>query len=90
MSGFFADMAVNPFLLTGLLAGALGGLSCGALGPYVISRRLVFLAGALAHVAVGGVGAAIYLASTYPGTFSWLSPLHGAGLHQERPGQRRW
>ncbi|MEM1246304.1 MAG: metal ABC transporter permease [Acidobacteriota bacterium] len=80
MRGFFADMSVNPFLLTGLLAGALGGLSCGTLGPYVVSRRLVFLAGALAHVAVGGVGAAIFLATTYPDLFSWLSPLHGAGF----------
>ena len=77
MTSFFSDLSVNPFLLSGLLAGALAGLGCGAIGPYVVTRRLVFLAGALAHVAVGGVGAAIFLAHHLP-ALHWLSPLHGA------------
>lgn len=77
MTSFFADAAVNPFLLTGLAAGLLASVSCGIVGPYVVTRRLVFLAGALAHIAIGGVGAAIYLASVHPRMFGGLEPIHG-------------
>jgi zinc transport system permease protein len=74
---FFVDAAVNPFLWSGLAAGVLASVSCGIVGPYVVTRRLVFLAGALAHIAIGGVGAAIYLSSVHPITFGWLEPIHG-------------
>ncbi len=77
MTRFFADAVVNPFLWTGLAAGLLASVSCGVVGPYVVARRLVFLAGALAHIAIGGVGAAIYLAAAHPTLFGWLEPIHG-------------
>lgn len=77
MTRFLADAAVNPFLWSGLAAGVLASISCGVIGPYVVTRRLVFLASALAHIAIGGVGAAIYLASMYPETFGGLEPIHG-------------
>lgn len=78
MLDFFRDMSVNPLLLTGLLAGVLASVACGVVGPYVVSRRIVFLAGAVAHTAVGGIGAAIFLAHRFPETFDWLRPIHGA------------
>lgn len=78
MIDFFRDMAVNPFLLSGLIAGLLAGLACGIIGPYVVTRRIVFLGGALAHIAVGGVGAAFFLAYAFPRYCGWLEPLHGA------------
>ena len=77
---FFRDMATNPFLGTGLLAGLFASVSCGLVGPYVITRRLVFLAGAIAHVAVGGIGAAVFAAHRYPEALGWISPVHGAAL----------
>ena len=77
MSRFFIDAAVNPFLWTGLAAGVLASISCGIIGPYVVTRRLLFLAGALAHIAIGGVGAAIYLSTIHPTVFGWLEPIHG-------------
>jgi zinc transport system permease protein len=77
---FFHDMAHNPFLVTGLLAGLLASLACGVIGPYVVTRRIVFLSGAIAHMAVGGIGAAVFLAATFPSLFGWLRPLHGATL----------
>ncbi len=99
IAGFFNDMAVNPFLASGLVAGLLASLACGVMGPYVIARRVVFLAGAIAHIAVGGIGAAIFLKVTYAQTFYWLHPLHGAvvssllaaiiiGLVHERVAER--
>ncbi|NQT38058.1 MAG: metal ABC transporter permease [Planctomycetes bacterium] len=75
---FFRDMADNPFLLTGLLAGLLASVACGVIGPYVITRRIVFLSGAIAHVAVGGIGAAVFLRHWAPDGFAWLSPMAGA------------
>jgi zinc transport system permease protein len=74
---FFRDMRTNPFLLTGLIAGLFAGVACGVVGPWVVTRRLVFLAGALAHIAIGGVGAAIYLSWAFPGTFGGMSALAG-------------
>jgi zinc transport system permease protein len=75
---FFADMPVNPFLAGGLAAGLLASVACGVVGPYVVTRRLLFLAGAVAHMAVGGLGAAIFLRYRFPDALSWLEPLQGA------------
>lgn len=77
---FFRDMADNPFLATGLLAGLLASLACGIIGPYVVTRRIVFLSGAIAHMAVGGIGAAAFLAATFSSLLGWLRPLHGATI----------
>ncbi|RMF91043.1 MAG: metal ABC transporter permease [Planctomycetota bacterium] len=78
MIDFFVDMTVNPFLLTGLLAGILAAVACGCVGPYVVTRRITFLSGAIAHIAVGGVGAALFLAHRFPQWFAWCDPLYGA------------
>lgn len=78
MIQFFHDMADNPFLVTGLVAGLLASVACGIIGPYVVTRRIVFLSGAIAHIAVGGIGAALFLATVVPDWFGWLRPMHGA------------
>jgi zinc transport system permease protein len=80
LTGFFQDLGSNPFLMTGLLAGLLASIACGVMGPYVITRRIVFLAGAIAHIAIGGVGATIYLSHRYPEILEGLSPLVGATI----------
>lgn len=77
MTSFITDMASNQFLLNGLLAGILASLACGIVGPWVTTRRMVFLAGAIAHFAVAGIGAALYLRSAVP-ELDWLEPLYGA------------
>ena len=78
MIGFLRDLGTNPFLITGLLAGLLASIACGIMGPYVITRRIVFLAGAIAHIAIGGVGAAIFLSHRFPGSYAGFQPLLGA------------
>ena len=80
MTAFFHDMADNPFLLTGLLAGLLASLACGVIGPYVVTRRIVFLGGAIAHIAVGGIGASIFVAARFPEALGGWRPLHGAAV----------
>lgn len=78
MLRYFADMSDNPFLATGLCAALLASIACGVIGPYVITRRIVFLSGAIAHIALGGIGAAIFLKAHYPDYFAWFEPLYGA------------
>ena len=77
MRQFFQDMAHNPYLATGLLAGLLASFPCGVIGPYVVTRRIVFLCGAIAHMALAGVGAAVWLAHKSP-AMAWFQPIHGA------------
>ena len=76
--GFFSDMAVNPLLLSSLIGGLLAAVACGAMGPYVVTRRMVSLAGAIAHIVVGGLGAVIFLRHQLQPHLDWLKPLHGA------------
>jgi len=78
MISFFRDMGDNPFLATGLIAGFLASISCGVVGPYVVVRRVVSLTGAIAHMALGGVGASIFLSYRFPDLFGGLDPLYGA------------
>jgi len=80
MFDFLQDMGHNEFLLTGLLAGLLASLACGIIGPYVVARRIVFLSGAIAHMAVGGIGAALFVASVFAPWLGWVQPIHGAVL----------
>lgn len=80
MFDFFRDLSVNLLLLSGLLAGLVASVACGIVGPYVVTRRIVFLGGAISHMAVGGLGAAIFLAATFPTAFGWLEPMHGLML----------
>ena len=44
---FFIDLPVNGLLPSSLVAGLLASLACGLIGPYVITRRIVFLSGAI-------------------------------------------
>lgn len=74
----FADIGANPLLLSSLVGSLLACIACGAVGPLVVSRRIVFLAGAIAHIALGGIGAAIYLRHHLG--WEWLQPLHGATI----------
>jgi zinc transport system permease protein len=76
MSEFFAALGGHAFLQNALWAGLLASLSCGVVGSLVVVRRLTYLAGAIAHSALGGVGAARYLHVTLG--WSWCTPLLGA------------
>lgn len=78
MNGFFADLLVNPLLLSSLVGSLVACIACGTVGPLVVSRRIVFLAGAIAHIALGGIGAALFLRHHLDWT--WLDPLHGAAF----------
>ncbi len=51
-----ADLLAQPFLRPALAAALLSSVLCGALGTFVVLRRLTFLSGGLSHAAFGGLG----------------------------------
>lgn len=44
------------FMQNALLGCILSGFVCGMIGTYIVSRRMVFIAGGMAHASLGGVG----------------------------------
>jgi zinc transport system permease protein len=55
------DALSYEFMRHAILAGILASLACGIIGTLVVVNRVVFLAGAVAHAAYGGVGLAYFL-----------------------------
>lgn len=59
-----------------LAAGILASLPAGIIGTYVVSKRIVFVAGSIAHSVLGGLGLFLYLQRVHGMTF--LRPVYGA------------
>ena len=78
MAEFFQVLFRHSFLQHALLAGLLASLSCGIVGTYVVTRRITYLAGGIAHCVLGGMGFARYMQVVHGWTF--LDPLLGAIL----------
>jgi len=55
------DVLQLEFMQRALIAGFLVSIACGIIGTYVVINRLVFIGGAIAHAAYGGVGLAYFL-----------------------------
>lgn len=63
------------FLQYALVAAGLAGIACGIVGSYVVVRRITFIAGAIAHCVLAGLGIARYLEVVHG---SSVQPMHGA------------
>jgi len=75
---FFAAL-VNPgvpFIRYALIAGLLSSVSFGIIGTFVVVKRISYIAGAISHAALAGIGGALYLKHAYG--IEAVSPLHGA------------
>jgi zinc transport system permease protein len=57
------DVLQLEFMQRALIAGLLVSVACGIIGTYVVINRLVFISGAIAHAAYGGVGLAYFLSA---------------------------
>lgn len=68
---FLEDLAKHGFLQYALLGGLLASIACGLLGPFVVVRRIGYVAGGIAHSLLWGLGLALVLGQ---------SPLLGATL----------
>ena len=49
------------FLLNAVMAAVLSSISCGIIGLYIVTRRIVFISGGVTHASFGGIGLAYYL-----------------------------
>jgi zinc transport system permease protein len=78
MSDFY-DALVDPefpFVRYGLIAGLLSSVAFGIVGTYVVTRRISYLAGAIAHSVLAGIGASLYFQKAQG--LAWCDPMIGA------------
>lgn len=76
MGAFLSDLSRYPFLQYALITGVLASIACGIIGSYVVTKRISYIAGSIAHTVLGGLGAARYFQTVYQ--WEWLHPLYGA------------
>ena len=76
MTLFFHDLVRHNFLIYAVIGAALASVSCGIVGSIVVAKRTTYLAGAIAHSVLGGMGAALYFKRVHG--VEWLTPLTGA------------
>jgi zinc transport system permease protein len=76
MTEFIVDIHQQTFLQYALLTGILASIACGIIGSYVVTRRITYIAGAIAHSVLGGMGAARYTQIVFQ--WDWFHPLLGA------------
>ncbi len=76
MSTFLKDLLELPFLQNAILAGILCSIGSGIVGTYVVLRRITYIASAISHCVLGGLGAAKYFSVVY--NLPWLKPVYGA------------
>jgi zinc transport system permease protein len=60
MNEFLTALGHHAFLQTALVTGLLASLGCGIIGPFVVVKRIGYLAGGIAHSVLSGMGAALY------------------------------
>ena len=71
----FLDL-INPILLTSLLAAFCASISSGIIGSYVVVKRMVSIAGSIAHAILGGIGITLWIQYYYK--FPEFYPIYGA------------
>jgi len=59
------------FFRNALLAATFTSISCGIIGTYIVTRRIVFISGGITHTSFGGIGI---------GYFLGMNPLIGAAV----------
>jgi len=75
----FFHALFNPdmkFLLYATLTGIVASIAFGIVGTYVVVRRITYIAGAIAHCILGGIGIALFLQSHF--SWPWMTPMLGA------------
>lgn len=69
MSDFFSALLQYEFLRNAAMAAFLASVGCGVMGSYVVIKRIGYMAGGIAHSALGGLGVAYFFG---------LDPIMGA------------
>jgi zinc transport system permease protein len=69
--GILTELFEYDFFVNAFLASLLAAISCGIVGTYIVSRRIVFISGGITHASFGGIGM---------GYFMGINPLFGAAI----------
>ncbi len=78
MTTFFQDLLEYPFLRNAVAAALLAAVAAGVTGSLVVVRRSTYLAGAVSHSVLAGLGLARLLERRFG--IVWLPPMAGAVL----------
>ena len=65
------ELFAYDFFQKAFLAAVFASISCGIIGSYIVSKRIVFISGGITHASFGGIGLAFFLG---------FNPLLGAVL----------
>ncbi|EKD82029.1 MAG: hypothetical protein ACD_39C01515G0004, partial [uncultured bacterium] len=76
MSAFIKDLLELQFLQNAVIAGILCSIASGVVGTYVVLKRITYIAAAISHCILGGLGVARYFSVVYD--LPWLRPIYGA------------
>ncbi|MHC5037430.1 MAG: metal ABC transporter permease [Planctomycetota bacterium] len=76
MREFVDALIQHRFLQFAVLTGLLASVACGIVGTFVVTRRITYIAGGIAHCVLGGLGAARYFQVEHG--WAWLHPMIGA------------
>jgi zinc transport system permease protein len=60
MENLISILGMN-FFRNALLASLLASITCGIIGTYIVSRRIVFISGGITHASFGGIGMGYYM-----------------------------
>jgi len=77
----FLDALQNPnipFFRYAFIVGMLASVAFGIIGTYVVARRITYIAGAISHCVLGGIGVGLYLQKKIG--IAWFDPMFGAVL----------
>ncbi|WPD24680.1 MAG: metal ABC transporter permease [Candidatus Electrothrix aestuarii] len=67
-----------PFLRYALITGLLASVSFGIIGTFVVVRRISYIAGAISHCVLAGIGGGLYLQNVVG--IPWITPVRGAAI----------
>ncbi len=59
------------FFINAVIAALLTSITCGIIGTYIVTRRIVFISGGITHASFGGIGIGYYLG---------INPVFGAAV----------
>jgi len=65
------ELLSYEFFINAILAALFAAISCGIIGTYIVSRRIVFISGGITHASFGGIGIGYYLG---------INPIFGAAV----------
>ncbi len=71
MLNIIGELFSYQFFTHALMAAVFASITCGIIGTYIVSKRIVFISGGITHASFGGIGIGYYLG---------ISPILGASV----------